>query len=184
MTPPSKTETELRLKPTDPLLVRCLKLLARTDWKGVALTLAALGGIGGAIWNKVDSVVDKALASKTQQGVYVVLASKLDDISVRLTALEAAHAGFGKIPMPMGPSKPVTPDNPVPGSESGQATPAEPATATVAAVDVDGVPDDLFQAVGLPTFQAIQQHAQSNELPKLIRKERSVSTMVRVPGLN
>ena len=63
---PTKTETELRVDPTDKWYERCLKLMARIDWRGLAIVIAALAGIGGAIWNKLDSIVERTLAARTQ----------------------------------------------------------------------------------------------------------------------
>jgi len=73
----------------EPLILRCLKAAAGVDWKAMAIVLAALAGFGGAIWNKVDAIVDRALAARTQQGVYEILVQRLDEMGQRLDALEA-----------------------------------------------------------------------------------------------
>ena len=76
--------------PKDPLILRCIKALANVDWKAMAIVLAALAGFGGAIWNKVDALFEKALQLRTQRGVYEVLAEKLDAVAERLEKIELA----------------------------------------------------------------------------------------------
>ena len=150
------------------LAERCLKLAAAVDWRGFTIVLAALAGIGGAIWNKVDAMVEKALAARTQQGVYELLAEKLDDVSARLATLEASHTIEVK----------GKPGKEVPGSKSGKATPKhapDVAMATVIAVDAHATTpmavEPTFKAARLPSFQTIQQHAQTDELPSLMRRD-------------
>lgn len=178
---PSPTETELKVAPTDRWYERCLKLMARVDWRGLAIVIAAVAGIVGAVWNKLDAAIEKALAARTQQGVYEVLANKLDDVALRLTALEAAHVPDGKVvPQPM-PPKPV---KPIPGSESGRApTPPAPAAAMVM-VDADGVPDTTFGAAKLPSFQTIQQRAKEDTLPKLLGRDPPVAAAAPPDPIN
>ena len=178
---PSKTETELRASPTDKWYERCLKLMARVDWRGLAIVLAALAGIGGAIWNKLDAAIEKALAARTQQGVYEVLANKLDDVALRLAAIEASHAIDGKaLPQP----KPPTLMQPVRGSETGKApAPPLPAAAMIV-VDADGVPDTTFGAAKLPSFQTIQKRAEQDALPKLVGRDPPLAAVAApLPGI-
>jgi len=75
----------------DPLVLRCIKELASVDWKSMLLVLAALAGFGGAVWNRVDSVIEKAFQVRMQKGLYEVLGQKLDDVSLRLSVLEKEH---------------------------------------------------------------------------------------------
>jgi hypothetical protein len=176
---PSITETELRVKLTDKWYERCLKLMARVDWRGLAIVLAAVAGIGGAIWNKLDAAIEKALAARTQQGIYEVLANKLDDVALRLTALEAAHVTKGTIAPPKPPSAPM---QPIPGSETGRA-PLAPTEAMVM-VDVDGVPDTTFGAAKLPSFQTIQKRAETDSLPKLLGRETPMAAAAPATPIN
>ena len=175
---PTKTETELRVDPTDKWYERCLKLMARVDWRGLAFVLAALAGIGGAIWNKLDSIVERTLAARTLQGVYEVLADKLDDVSARLASLETAHG--------IQPKPPAAPDQPSPGSETGRVAPMFEPDAAMAAivVNADSVPDTVAPPAGaaqLPSFQTIQKHAQNDELPRLLRRD---APMAAAPATN
>jgi len=89
----------------EPLILRCLKTMAAIDWKALALVLAALAGFGGAIWNKVDALIEHALAARTQQGSYEVLAAHIEELDSRLDALEAIKS-VGPAPTRM--SAPVT----------------------------------------------------------------------------
>jgi len=169
---PTRTEVELRVAPTDKWYERCLKLAARVDWRGLALVLAALAGIGGAVWNKLDSIVEKTLTARTQQGVYEVLASKLDDMSARIESLETSHG--------IKPKPPAAPDKSGPDNETGRApTPiSDAAMAAVVTVDAGGPiapAEPTFNAAQLPSFRAIQQKAKDNELPLLRREIRSVA---------
>lgn len=157
---PTPTETELKVKPADKWYERCLKLMARVDWRGLALVLAALAGIGGAIWNRLDSIVERALAARTQQGVYEVLATKIDDISLRLASLEATHVPTPAVPAPT----PAAPDEPVPGSKSGR-VPSSMRPPDAAVVMIDAVPEVTYKAARLPSFQTIQRRAQDDDLP-------------------
>jgi hypothetical protein len=139
---------EQRDNPKEPLILRCLKAMAGIDWKALALVLAAIGGFGGAIWNKIDSIIDRALAARTQQGVYEALAQRMDEMSVRVNALEVAHA-----PKPPLPARIPTKAEPPPPEVS-------PATAEAAPA-----PPVQFKSARLPSFQAIQQRALANDLP-------------------
>lgn len=172
---PDPTEPELRPKPTDRWYERCLKLMARVDWRGLALVLAALAGIGGAVWNKLDAMVDKALTARTQQGVYEVLATKLDDMSVRLAALEAAHVAKPEPPTPTVPNKPI------PGSESGRAPAPKPPDAVT--VTANAVPEVAYKSARLPSFQAIQRHAQDNAL-QLLKEDPPIAEAAPPEGTN
>jgi hypothetical protein len=167
---PSPTEIALKVNPTDKWYERCLKLMARVDWRGLAIVLGVLTGIVGAVWNKLDAALEKTLASRTQQGVYEVLATKLDDVALRLTALEAAHATKGT-PTPAAPDKP----KPVPGSELGRAPASAPPDASV--VTVIDVSEPAFPAAQLPSFQTIQRQAQ--ELP---RRDPPMAVAAPPPG--
>lgn len=140
--------SERQDNPKEPLILRCLKAMAGIDWKALALVLAAIGGFGGAIWNKIDSIIDRALAARTQQGVYEALAQRLDEVSTRLNALERVHA----------------PKPPVPASVPMKAEPPPPEVSP-ATVETDSVPHVQFKAARLPSFQAIQQRALANEMP-------------------
>lgn len=162
-------DSGLLAKGTDKWYERCLKLMARVDWRGLAIVLAAVAGIVGAVWNKLDAVVEKALAARTQQGVYEVLADKLDDLSARLVALEGMHAAKGEAPRP---ATPRSPDKPIPGSETGQAPkPVDAATVAVAEPSID----KAFTSAQLPSFQTIQKHAVADELPLLLRRDPPVA---------
>lgn len=149
----------------DPLILRCLKVMAGIDWKALAIVLAALAGLGGAIWNRVDATIEKALAAKTQQGVYELLATKLDDVASRLDKLEKAHVVVPvppvlvpKQPSPIKPQPPVLP-SPV---EQGSLIPtSETMAATVVVVE------PMFQAIRLPSFEQVQQAAVSDRMLEL-----------------
>jgi len=148
----------------DPLILRCLKAAAGIDWKALALVLAALGGLGGAIWNRVDSWVEKALAARTQQGVYEVLAQRMDEISARLEALEATHTIKGVAPT----------------HTSTKAEPTVTQVATTVPVKATPVLNALekrvlllapeamqFKRARLPSFQILQQRAVDDVAPVL-----------------
>jgi hypothetical protein len=174
---PEPVDGELEAQPTDRWYERCLKLMARVDWRGLAIVIAAVAGIVGAVWNKLDAAVDKALAARTQQGVYEVLAAKLDDVALRLTTLEAKHLAEGKTGAPVKP--PATPrDKPVPGSESGRAPEPPPSDAMTMAVP-------MFSAAQLPSFATIQKRAQDDELPRLMQRDPLPASPVTArPGTN
>ena len=143
-------EDDTKDTPKDPLILRCLKAAARIDWKAMAIVAAALAGLGGAIWNRIDSVIDRAMSDRTQQGVYEVLAEKLDGVAARLAAIELAH-GLDA------PKK-------IQKSESGRAPIAVPSTAAAMALP-DSVQPAPLVADKLPSFKEVQQIAAQNSTP-------------------
>jgi len=76
------------IKKLSPKVVQFFKLLADIDWKALAITLGILGGMGGAIWNTVDSYLEKIMSNRTQKNVYEVLVVRLDELSARIEVLE------------------------------------------------------------------------------------------------
>jgi hypothetical protein len=128
-----------------PLILRILQTVAKIDWKALALVIAALGGATGAIWNKVDSMLDKALTLRMQQGVYETLAKKLGEIDIRLASLEKAHE-------PKSPGKRI---------KHVEAPKASDAPAAIMLMDIS--PAEKFEAARLPSFKMIQKKAESKE---------------------
>ena len=133
-----------------PLILRILQAVAKIDWKALALVIAALGGATGAIWNKVDSMLEKAITLRTQQGVYETLAKKLGEIDIRLASLEKAHE-------PKIPGKKAKPME------------APKASDAPAAIMLMGIsPAEKFEAAKLPSFKMIQKKAESKENPIIL----------------
>jgi hypothetical protein len=153
--------------PKDPLILRCIKALAAVDWKALALVLAALAGFGGAIWNRVDAIIEKAMASRTQQGVYELLAGRLDEVALRLDKLEKAHAIEAPAVGPPTPSPALRP--PVAPEEHGALAPVVGETAV--AVDVSE-----FKAARLPSFQQVQQAAVDDTMPAMLEAHGAPTT--------
>ena len=137
----------------DPLILRCLKAAAGIDWKALALVLAALGGLGGAIWNRVDSWVEKALAARTQQGVYEVLAQRMEEMSTRLEALETAHA----IKLPVKPTRDALPER------------TEKEVVPALAADAIHFRPMQFKKAQLPSFQILQKRAVADDLAPVLQ---------------
>ena len=81
-------EPEIKTDTKEPLILRCIRACAGVDWKAMAIVLAALGGFGGAVWNKIDSIVEKTMVARTQQGVYDLLAQRMDNMDKRLGEIE------------------------------------------------------------------------------------------------
>lgn len=131
----------------EPTILRCIKALAGVDWKAMAIVVAALAGLGGAIWNRVDALAEKVLASRTQQGVYELLAQRLDTVDQRLGAVEKALEG-----------KPPTPAlNP----EHGRLLVPQTKAAALP------MPAPTKAAL-LPPFETIQQSAREDRMPELL----------------
>ena len=128
----------------EPLILRCLKAAASVDWKALALVLATLAGFGGAIWNRVDAIIDKAFASRTQQGVYELLAQRMDELVVRMDVLEGVKA-----------SPPI--------KVEALPTPTIP-TARIAAKAAS----IRHRTRHMPSFATILEHAQSDRMPVLL----------------
>jgi len=80
-----------KYKPGNTLL-KALSILAKIDWRSAALVLAALGGVFGAVCNRVDQYADKLLTTQTQKGAYEVLAARVDEILIRLDVIEGKPA--------------------------------------------------------------------------------------------
>lgn len=132
----------------DPLILRCIKALGGVDWKAMMIVIAALAGFGGAIWNKVDSIVEKALMARTQQGVYDLLAQRMDNVDQRLIAVEEALTGKSA------------------NHEQG-ARPAPQNTTLAVVPDRDGA-GMAVKAIPFPTFEQIQQSAKVDRMPELL----------------
>ena len=82
-------------------IVKFLELLAKIDWKSLIIVGAALIGAGGAVWNKVETYLDRIIADKTQASTYQVLVDEIEKISARLDTLEKAHV----VPPPTIPAR-------------------------------------------------------------------------------
>jgi hypothetical protein len=130
---------------TEPLVLRCIKALGAIDWKSLGFALAVIGGIGGAAWNRVDATIEKALQARTQKGVYELLARRMEDVSLRLAAIEAAHG----LPVPI-PMSPADGDGIKHGALS---RPDEERLASTLRVPAAV----LFKAARMPTFEQVQQ---------------------------
>jgi hypothetical protein len=155
-------------------VVQGLKVVAGIDWKALLLVLTALGGFGGAIWNRVDATIEKALQARTQKGVYTVLAAQLDTVVARLAIVEEMHGievpkAAADAPAPEAPALAQTPVSaPVPSTPvvlEDKATALPPRGEVT--VTVRPLPDEVVVApavVGrtdLPTFEAIQKSAEA-----------------------
>jgi hypothetical protein len=141
----------------DPLILRCLKAAAGIDWKALALVLAALGGLGGAIWNRVDAFVEKAIAARTQQGVYEVLAQRMEEMSTRLEVLETLHTVKAPVPLPKPPVRGATPE------------PVEETAVPATAVDAVRFRSMQFKKSQLPSFQFLQKRAVDDDLAPVLQ---------------
>lgn len=160
------SDAEPKDNPKDPLILRCLKAAARVDWRAMLLVLAAIGGFGGAIWNRVDAVLEKAIQGRTQQGVYELLATRMDELSARLEKIELAHA----IESPATPKrldKPAPAPMPVEHGSLPSPVVSEAMAATVMVTEPE------YKAANLPSFDQIQQSAKQDRMPELLETSAS-----------
>jgi len=67
----------------EPLVLRILKLLVSVDWKSMLLLISFVGGVGGAVWNKVEGLINEKRTERVQEGTYEALAQRIDELYAR-----------------------------------------------------------------------------------------------------
>ena len=120
------------------------------DWKGIAALVTALVAAAGFVWNKAEGCYDRAHNQSIQAASYEATAGKIEDLYVRLGALEHViqmlpslftkkAADAEKLVGVLAPAKPA----PVPEVPDAGMPPPAP-------------PERVFQKSGLPQFQKLQ----------------------------
>ena len=141
-------------KATPSAPIRVLKLLAKIDWKAMALVLGALGGCTGAVWNSVDSWLTGLRQDRMQRGTYGLLSTRIDELYERVEVCEELLL-----------------DEPEAGSiDDGAGMPHPPGVAVSeeeAPVPVEVTPQSppepvAYKKARLPEYGAIQQAARDD----------------------
>lgn len=147
------------------MLLRALKLVAKTDWKSMVVLLTMFGGGAGYVVDWFDDI----RTDRTQEGAYDLLATRLEELAVRVEACEA-----DKLPAPMPKPAPVPKVAVKPEKVSAIAPVGAGggATEAVAVAAPTSEPEPKkYEKARLPAFQQITQRAnQQVELEQFIQK--------------
>lgn len=153
----------------DGRLLRVLKLIAKIDWRSMAMVLGVLGGCGGAVWNQVDSWLQQARDDRTQSGAYELLAERVDELYERVEVCELAHESAEAAPEmpPASTRRSRKPKLLESESIDTQLQASSPTNST--AID-ETIPEDApppepvaYKKSRLPSFEVIQQKARQLE---------------------
>jgi hypothetical protein len=167
-------------------VVEALKLATKIDWKGIALILTALVGAGGAVWNKAEMYFQNYQQRQTAQvqqaatgGAYEAMATRLDELFMRIEALEAKakvqteYVPVETVPPPpsaLGAGAGAAPD-PVEAVAEADETPEPPPDAVAPEPKPEPV-SKRFSRARLPEFEAVQQAARQ-DLEEFIKEVKA-----------
>lgn len=141
-----------------------LRLAGKVDWRSMLLILTALAGAGGAVWNKIELYLQEYQQQQIEVqaqnsdaatgGAYDALATRLDELFMRIEALEAANAIRSHyVPIPVTENIPPLPKTIDLREDPDNVVPVEPPPEPVS---------KRFKNARLPEFQAVQQAARQD----------------------
>lgn len=163
---------------TDGRLLRALRYISKTDWKSLALMISLTVGAGGSTCNAAWTWVNDLRAGRANAGTYDLLATRINELAVRIEACEAKTAPVvieaAPVPAPAiakrqkkkhhykRPAK--TPE--APPAVATAAAPERLTEQTAVEVVIDAAP--AYKSARLPGYGEIQQAAQEANMDNFI----------------
>lgn len=151
--------------------IKALRLVSKTDWKSLFMVLCAVGGLAGAVWNKVEHLYHADESEDVQAGSYELVAGRIEELFVKFDSLErrVALCEAGAKSFPAVPPTPVTaPRPPAPAELAGPAmflhlipeVEEDPEFETeIRAMEIEA----KYEKARLPPFEMLQQKREQDE---------------------
>lgn len=161
-------------------------ILTKTDWKGIAMLVAALTGALGFVWNKVELYFQNDRTSTNEvatEGAYDTVATRLDELFFKIEILEKTNrVETHYTPPDTVKDEPLEvvpiPELPPKAKMKAKAKPQpKPSSAPAMPIEKPSDPKQQhvskrFERARLPEFKAVQKAAADDKADKFIQEVR------------